>query len=62
MSRLKANVDDLQEACELLKVNVGELELLKEELQEIINMMNTEWEGVSAEAYKTELSLYTIAL
>lgn len=58
MSKLKANVDDLSHATEMLKDCSDELEQAKKELQEIQTFVNTEWEGVAAEAYKALLKSY----
>ena len=58
MSLLKANVDNLQEAEKKLKTADSELDQLRKELQEILAIVNADWKGETAEAYKNKINGY----
>lgn len=58
MSKLKANVENLQTATEKLKASSTELDQLKKEIMEIKVLVDSEWKGASAEAYKNLLNNY----
>lgn len=58
MSKLKANVEDLQNAEKKLKTADSDLDQLRKELQEILGIVNAEWKGEAAEAYKNKINGY----
>lgn len=58
MSKLRANVDNLQLAEEKLAAVYPGLNQLRGELQEVLSEVETSWEGQAAETYKAYLRKY----
>ena len=58
MSKLRANIDNLQQAESKLSSAHSDLDKLKGDLKEVLKTVSANWEGTAAEEYKNKLRQY----